>query len=177
MSWLARTLGGWVSGWLGYIAAALGGQHADIVAAIIATLKAGTGAWSDVFEARYPLRRGIYPYLRVYASFDKAYRLLLSDPGIMDRAAHIAVVGMLRLPGNHNHAAVEDAMDALAEQIEIALTSAKLRLQMEGFEQLNLLTTDFAVIERDDGVLSHAEVTLTWRVTYAEQEGIPAVLV
>ena len=176
MSWLGRNLGSWVGAWFGYIADVLSGKHVDIVASVIATLES-QGAWIRVVESRVPLRRQDYPYLRVYADWSRHPKMLgLHDPVALDRSVVIRVVGMLRLSGTGDTVTVEDEMDELAAEIETALTTSRLRGNLVGFTSLNLFETKTRV-KADDDRISHAEVSTYWRVTYAEQEGIPGILI
>lgn len=170
MSWIGRTFGAWLGGWLGRISAALGGTHTDIVAAVISILS-GHGSWITIVESRIPMRRAVWPYLMVYADWDRSARVTLHDPSPYDRTATIAVVGMLRLPCSGDTQTIEDQMDALASDIEIWLTTDQLRGVMAGFQRLALVHTGMAVMA------NHAEVTTLWNIDYATQEGAPGVLI
>lgn len=131
--------------------------------------------WGLITPSRINSTRQIWPYLMVYAESEGATPATVSDPYIYSRSLSLAVVGLLRLPGTGDTSTIEDKMDALAEEVEKKLTSEALRVNLS-VQSVALLSTVMDVFIEEDNV-DHAEIKLTYQITYSTVDGLPDTLI
>jgi len=139
--------------------------------AVARLLAANPVAWSSVTESRIASTRQIWPYLMVFADGELSEQIDATDPGIYDRTVTINVAGMLKLPGTGDTYTIEDRMDECAAEIETKLTQSALRDQVQ-IGTMALTSTSMEVILEEDGI-DHAEVILSYQISYTTQEGLP----
>jgi len=140
--------------------------------AVAKLLAASPVAWSSVTKSRIASTQQKWPYLMVFAESEQSDQSTVNDPCVYSREVTITVAGMLRLPGTGDTQTIEDKMDAVAAEIESKLTQSALRGIVPMIETLTLAGTGMEVIPEDDGI-DHAEVILSWRISYATEEGLP----
>lgn len=128
-------------------------------------------AWASVTESRIASTRQIWPYLMVFAEGELVEQSTVNDPCIYDRTVTINVAGMLKLPGTGDTYTIEDRMDECAAEIETKLTQSALRDEVQ-IGNLALINTSMEVILEEDGI-DHAEVILSYQISYTTQEGSP----
>jgi hypothetical protein len=150
--------------------------------AIAALLRTAPANWGSVLETRIVPTRQIWPFLMVYVTEETAEQMLIHPSGIYDRSASVSVVGMLKMPGTGDGSAmgetVEDRMDAMAAEVETRLTLSALQGSVAKAKTLALASSSMDVITNEaDGSISHAELTMTWTVTYDTVEGAPETLI
>jgi hypothetical protein len=151
----------------------------EAVASILATTPT---AWAKVYETRIATQRQVWPFLMVFVTDEAATPLLIHPANIIDRTATVQVVGMLKMPGTGDGTGmtetVEDRMDVMAAEVETKLTTTALQAVVAGAKSLALVTTSMDVITSEtDGSISHAELTMTWQVSYDTAEGAPETLI
>jgi len=139
--------------------------------AIARLLAANPVAWKSVTESRIASTRQIWPYLMVFADGELSEQIDATDPGVYDRTVTINVAGMLKLPGTGDTYTIEDRMDECAAEIETRLTQSALRAEVQ-IGTMALTSTGMEVILEDDGI-DHAEVILSYQISYTTQEGLP----
>jgi hypothetical protein len=115
----------------------------------------------------------------VFVESETSQAGVVNDPCNYDRDLIISIVGMLRLPGTGDKESIEDRMDEVSAEIETKLTQDTLRAKvMVG--SLEHISTSMAVIEgegQDGQYTYHAEVTLSFRISYTTEEGSPDSLI
>lgn len=146
-----------------------------IRSAIATLLNTSPVAWTSVQETRIESPRQIWPYLMVFAESESSELETIGTAGIYERAAIISVVGLLRLPGTGDTVSIEDKMDTMAVEIETKLTRSTLGATVR-VGTLSLIATKMDVIIEEDGV-DHAELNMTWAVSYSTAEGASEVLI
>jgi hypothetical protein len=109
----------------------------------------------------------------VFAVGDSAIKETIHPSAIYSRDITINVIGMLRLPGSGDTQTIEDKMDAMASDIETRLTYAALNATLTKVETFALESTNMDVVVDEEGAVDHAELTMIWRATYANNEGAP----
>lgn len=132
--------------------------------------------WGLVTATRTNSTRQIWPYLKVYTEAEDATPTTLCEPSIYTRTLSLAVVGLVRLPGTGDTSTIEDKMDALAEEVEIKLASAAMRVNLY-VQSVALLSSVMEVINEEDSVIDHAEIKLTYQITYSTIDGLPDTLI
>lgn len=132
-------------------------------------------AWSLVTETRIAATRQIWPYLMVFAESETSDQSTVNDPCVYERFVTINVTGMLRLPGTGDTYTIEDRMDECAAEIETRLTQHALRDEVQ-IGTMALTSTSMEVILEEDGI-DHAEVILSYQISYTTQEGLPGSLI
>jgi|SRR3990170_3310220 len=147
-----------------------------IRSAIAAILNTSPVTWSAVTESRIESQRQIWPYLMVFAESEVSDIAAVNNPSIYSRTVNITVAGMLRLPGTSDTYTVEDKMDTMAAEIETKLTQTIMRAIVSAVQSIHLVSTAMNVIIEEDGI-DHAELNMTWRVTYWIAEGLPEVFI
>lgn len=146
-----------------------------IRSAIATILRMSPVAWSSVQETRIESPRQIWPYVMVFAESESSELETIGQVGIYERTALITVVGLLRLPGTGDTISIEDKMDVMAVEIETKLTRSTLGAVIR-VGTLSLIATKMDVIIEEDGI-DHAELNMTWSVTYSTAEGASEVLI
>jgi hypothetical protein len=146
--------------------------------AITALLNSGTHAkWTRAYETRVPSQRQVWPYLMVFSPSDISVKETIHPASIYSKDTTINVVGMLRLPGSGDTQAIEDKMDAMAVDIETRLTYTALNASLPKIQNFSLDSSSFDVITTEEGEVSHAEITMVWRVGYYHNEGAPETFI
>jgi hypothetical protein len=64
----------------------------------------------------------------------------------------------------------------MAAEIETKLTQTTLRVSVLAVKTISLVATSMNVIIEEDGI-DHAELNMTWRVTYWTAEGLPEAFI
>ena len=147
-----------------------------IRSAIAAILETNPSSWSSVSESRIQSTRQIWPYVMVFSEADAAEALLIHPTNVYERVLSISIVGLLRLPGSGDTYTIEDKMDELAAEVETKLTRTALKTAVPKIHSLVLESTSMNVVIEPDGV-DHGEVHMAWKVSYANAEGAPSVLI
>lgn len=142
--------------------------------AVATVLSSSPVAWGSVIESRIASTRVIWPYLMVFAESEQA-EATFTNPASYMRDLTVTVAGMLRLPGTGDTQTIEDKMDDVAAEIETKLTQTTLRAEVQQIQSLSLTNTSMEVVEEEDGTM-HAEVILSWRISYSTLEGSPGSL-
>jgi hypothetical protein len=145
----------------------------------VATLLAptpGTGTYQLVTQTRIDSSRNIWDYIKVFADGDTSERLVISAPAPYDRVLSLAVVGMLRMPGNKDTQTIEDKMEAMAAEIENKITNLLLLAALPKVGWIALTDTKMDVLVDVNDKIDHAELTMSWLVSYSTQEGLPETL-
>jgi len=143
---------------------------------VVAILARSPGTWKAVFGTRLPAARAVMPYLMVFADSEPSTPVTDNAPLIYQRDLNLIVAGRLRLPGNNDAETVEQAMNALAEEVETTLTFSALQAVLAQVQRLWLTTTELVVVQSEDGQPQYAEVTLPFVIRYFTQEGAPGTL-
>lgn len=144
--------------------------------AVATILRTTPTNWTVVSESRIQTTRQVWPYLMVFAESSADEGLTDTAPKAYNRELTLTVVGLLKLPGSGDTQTVEDKMDVMSAEIETKLTTATLRAVVSGVKILSLVTTSMDVIIEEDGI-DHAELNMTWRVTYQTLEGLPEAFI
>jgi hypothetical protein len=134
--------------------------------------------WTRAYETRIPTQRQQqWDFLMVYTSAEVSTAQLVHAANIYSRDLTLNVIGMLRLPGSGDTQTIEDKMDAMAVDIETRLTFSALKAIVPKLETLYLESTNMDVIVTEEGAVDHAELTMSWRATYANAEGAPETFI
>lgn len=143
--------------------------------AVATILSRNPVAWKSVLKQRMEPDRVLWPYLLVFDTPETSDPSTVSDPCIYAREMTLITKGMLRLPGTGDMQTIEVQMDDLAGEIEVKLTQSTLRASIVQIQSLYLAGTDKDIVERETetGITYHAEVVLSWRISYATEEGSP----
>jgi hypothetical protein len=146
--------------------------------AITTLLNASTHSkWTRAYETRIPSTRQNWPYLMVFCPSDTSIKETIHPTSIYSRDTTVNVIGMLRLPGSGDTQTIEDKMDAMAADIETRLTYAALNAALPKVQNLSLDSSSFDVVVTEEGEISHAELTMVWRVGYSHDEGAPETFI
>jgi hypothetical protein len=148
--------------------------------AAIATLLAPTagGTYIIVRQTRIDSTRPAdWDYLKVFADGDASERMTIGETSPYDRVLSLAVIGMLKMPGNRDTFTIEDKMEAMAAEIEGKMTNALLRAQVPRLQYLSLVSTSMDVLVDAADKIDHAELTQSWLVGYSVMEGAPETLI
>jgi len=141
--------------------------------AVGALLSAAPVNWQRVFKTRIAPARDVAPYLLVFLGAETEQPLDIGDNYLMQRDISLSVRGHLRIIEGE---ALEDAMDAMAAEIETTLTVASLRGALPKLKQLYLVASDSDMIE-EENERAYAEISLEWQVQIHTYEGQPETLV
>lgn len=133
-----------------------------------------TGSWNHVFESRIPPQRDVLPYLLVYVESESSENLTIHPQVIQSRQMILSVRGNDRIADNEY---VEDAVDALAEEIEQALTHNALNAALGGQLKSIELTNTFIDNVEDDDERQYFSIGLDYLVTVHTLEGQPETLI
>lgn len=145
--------------------------------AVVALLHRASPLWSAVCDTRLPTRRVVGDFLMVFSDGEASRNEGDDWTPAQVRAANVAVIGRLGLPGNSDTASVEDKMDAVAEAIETAITFAALQTVIPELKSLALGSTEMNVIIDETDQPMHAEISLNFVAEYATQEGAPSLFI
>lgn len=143
--------------------------------AVAAILSVNPVAWKAVTETRIPSGRQIWPYLMVFAESDQLAAATVNTPCVYGRELLLHVGGMLRLPGTGDTYTIEDRMDAVAAEIETKFTQSTMRAALSQIQSVELTRTTMEVVIEEDGI-DHAEVILSFKISYSTLEGLPESL-
>ena len=137
-------------------------------------LKQETAAWALVYQSRIDYPRDVWPYLKIYADREDVQRLSIHSPHSQQRTLSLIVVAMIRIPSAGETETVEDKMDSLGSLIEGLLTDEALAAELSQYNLIiDLLSSDMAVVLNTDEKISHAELTLNYKIVYQTMEGLP----
>lgn len=136
-------------------------------------LKQETEAWALVYKSRIDYPRDIWPYLKVYCDKEDMQRLTIHSPHAEERTLSLNIVGLIRIPSAGETETIEDKMDALALKVESILTEDALYVALPALRTLDLVGSAMDVILNQDDKISHAEITLTYKIGYTTMEGMP----
>lgn len=154
--------------------------RAQIRTAVKTILSAGNNTWAMVVASRVQPLRQVWPFLLVYSDGEADQQVTTNYPVVYEREMSLTVVGMLRVTGSGDVGAetVEDLIDTLCAEIETKLTSAALRTALPMVNlRAHLTNTTVTVVVDETDKIDHAEVTLTWSITYFTNEGAPETLI
>jgi hypothetical protein len=132
------------------------------------------GLWNHVFETRIKPARDIYPFLMVYVDSEESTPELIHAPTLVSRDMLLSVRAYLKITDDEG---VEDAMDAVAVEIESLLTQTALNTQLSGkLKSLALQSTAMAV-DTDENERTSALLSLDWQVRVFTLEGQSETLI
>lgn len=147
--------------------------RAQIRDAVAELLKQETEAWALVYKSRIDYPREVWPYLKVYCDKEGTQRLTIHSPHAEERTLSLIVVGLIRIPSSGETETIEDRMDAVALKIESYVTEEALYDDLPALKTVDLVNSAMDVILNQDDKISHAEVTLTYKIVYTTMEGMP----
>ena len=150
-------------------------QIRKAIVALLAPASAGT--WKIVRDSRIESQRQVGNYLMVYVDSEPVEKVTIHSASPYERFASVNITGMLRMPGNTDTENIEDKMDAMAAEIEAALTNDALHVLLPNVGSIALQSTDMVVTVDDEEKPQRAELHQVWQVSYSTMEGQPEVFI
>ena len=129
-------------------------------------------SWKLVYQSRIDYPREIWPYLKIYSDSEDCERISIHTPHAQQRTLSLLIVALIRIgPGETE--TIEDKMDQTSVAIESLMNETELRTKLNYITMLDLISSRMDVILLTDESVSHAELTMSYRVQYHTFEGMP----
>ena len=142
--------------------------------AVVTLLSAAPVKWRHVFNTRFAPTRDVTPYLLVFIESEISTAQDLHSGFLQQRDMNLSIHGHLRVVEGED---LEDAMDAMAVEIEKTLTQTDLKAALGNKLKILELIASSSEIVIDDNERTYAEIALGWRVQLFTTEGDPETLV
>jgi len=143
--------------------------------AVGTVLSAAPTNWDRVFETRLSPSRDVTPYLMVYIDAETVSPSTIHVGAVQERQMTLTTIGRTRITDGES---MEDALDAMAVEIETTLTDTALRTELSNDSVwLTLQSTSSDLAVEDDNEREYAQVSLGWEVRLYTDENLPETIV
>jgi len=141
----------------------------------VGTVLTGGTTWDRVFNTRVAPARDVTPYLMVFIDTEAISGSTIHTTAVQERTMGLNVIGRSRIVEGE---ALEDALDAMAAEIETTLTNSALRTELSNNQVwLTLQSTSSDLQVEDENDREYAQVSLEYEIRLFTDEYLPETIV